>query len=330
MTDNINTTLSSIGLIFNNQDILGEISKLIELELDKLVVIPNKITVLSYNVCHDAMIGTNKNCTIKSQMKMTDCYENVIKFMDNGKYEFIGAQETSYMFALDQIYLKTLNLSSMNYVFNQSIELTSIITFYDNKYVLDNGINTINSYMFDSDSPITILFFRGNLCVINVLLGKNNNLNNFDTHLKEILENNKPISPTFKTYTNKGSLKTTFIFNNNKDIITDTEKESIISKLKTYDIIMMGDFGDEIGPSNVFLIDPFYNIPSGRTFNGRNTIKTCCDPDIQFRLFKNGFFLKDMEYAHDNILSTMTNVKTTVLKVLEASNHFPITAEITK
>lgn len=221
------------------------------------------------------------------QSMLTDQYlNNVVAFIDqNVYYDFVCLQEATKW---QKICSSSLVLSRMNHIHYHS-GTEHLVTFYHPKYQLDHDEPIIKGYMVDKNRPFLVLFIEERLCVINIHAGHNGDWKLFDFYLKNaILEMN------------------------------GTAVNTILDKLQTYDIIVAGDFNDEVGRKSVILTDPFFR--RSRKLYGVNQTPTCCD------LTLNGL----VKTPFDHILSTIPLIETIVFNLKMASDHLPIMANITK
>lgn len=250
------------------------------------------LKILSYNIFYKTMVTINNNPLHPKCGPVKDgitiCLKNVSRFIErNGPYDFVGLQEASNWQLIQKI---TPTLRRMVAIINV-IDLNILVTFYDPSYRLDATHNQIMGYMADANRPFTILFFESNLCIINLHAGHNNDIFRFDQHLKNILINKEE---TVHPY---------------------------LSKLKTYDIVMMGDFNGNIDENFAILTDPYFQIPGGRKMHGINHISTCCN----YWLIP--FYSSSR--AFDQVISTISKIQNRVYPVHNASDHAPIIAWLT-
>ncbi len=312
--------LENINVLYNRKNNINELLNLInENELQKVKNIdliskniklsdygrdiipkrePVKIRVLSYNVSFHAMSGTKNDKSIKVECPKdnnnnTKCLVNVASFIKSkGPFDFIGLQEAANY----QKIIELAEISNMTCIHNKP-DARDMVTLYDpNKYKLEH--EPINYYMNGKDRPFTILFFEGQLCVINMHPLDRNDFYKLDSYLKNL-----------------------FVFN--KD-----EFEMVKDKLKTYTIIMMGDMNTNFGNDTNILIlrDVFMG---GRMLHGKNKTGTCCSDKLMPSV---GLSQVNVQNAFDHILTTRNKeyIKTYVYDTNKpASNHLPIIAEIT-
>lgn len=277
------------------------------------IQLPRQMKVLSYNISWEAMSGKGSFGGKCGQIYPNTCNRNVAQFIENtGPYDFIGLQEATNW---NEIRKMSLKLQQMSYVYNKPME--EMVTFYDNKYILDDGINIINSFMSDPGRPFTMIFFKQKLCVINVHPNHQGDIYKFDRYLIDTMKGNRTFIPKNSPTPVKSN---TFQINGQSRGLTQSEETEVKSKLQTYDIILLGDFNDTLASGTVFLNDPYFGINGGRRFYGKNTVNTCCDNSL------NG----NVHSPFDHILSTTQNVNSQVHRVAMASDHLPITAIITK
>lgn len=267
------------------------------------------VKILSYNIYFKAMRTetTYQVCQSKSSLIYNNCLKNVSDFIqENGPYDFVGLQEATNWSIINKI---TPTLSAMHHINIKSTAdaVEEIVTFYSKDYELDKTENILYGHMADINRPFVILFFKNKLCVINLHAGHyvpkivaNTNMYshivsdiyNFDHYLEKVLETNK----------------TADIF---------------IDKLQTYDIIMMGDFNDDLGKFNddqnfIILKNKFL---TGRKLYGVNKKASCCDNTLMANNLKKSF---------DQILTTFSNNYSKVINVKQASDHMPIIAIVSK
>lgn len=271
--------------------------------------------ILSLNLMWEAMDVNNarktererpknypKDC-IETERENTVCLENVSKFVDDHQpYDFVGFQE-----ATNWDIIKKLSTTLDNMGFVQHGRLEKMVTYFDkNKFTLENitieGGNRVENGQIRG-RLFQILFFEQRICVINVHAGHVGDIYKFDEHLKDVL---------------------------NLDIYK--EKEAIyMEKFKTYNIIMFGDFNNDLADGNKYK-DPeekgfhvfkgfFEDVPEGRELFGISKQNTCCD--IRVTGDPHGF-----KFIADHILSSTPNVTTTIFHVPKMSDHTPIIATI--
>ena len=273
-----------------------------------IVLNPNEIKVLSYNIAWEAMT-VGMSCpldVLPNNSTQTQCLNNVSRFIEtNGPYDFIGLQESTN-FNLIKV---TANLQNYRFIFHRERN-EEIVTFYDPKYSLDDTLSMIGGNIGrvgrgppddhlplgtkEEGRPILILFFKNNLCVINMHASHKNDINNFLQRLDEIL-NLWAYSP---------------------------DKEAYLTKLRTYNLIIMGDLNNELVP-NQFLTNTINQIFFDRQINGHNiTDKTCCDTTLRdpTKVYRNRF---------DHILTTYPTINSQVYKPgILHSDHLPVIAVI--
>jgi len=345
---------------------------------------PNsKIKVLSYNVSHFAMQGTNNNpkikqCTMEPGQSYTTCLKNVAAFIEaNGPYDFVGLQDATNWNQL--IKLSPTRLDNMKYVHNNpSNKGSNQVTFYDSsKYTLDKDIAIIKTFMSSQRKPLTILFFNNNLCVINLHADFHNNPNtgnadylDLDFHIEQTFVHIKKIKNRLVLYKAPSTFQPAYnsdvvITNSNdKPVSIDKVEDIIKTKLQTYNIILMGDFGVKIkdpiiyfknyeknhhvyesvergeGSKPATLINvkkerytsTYFNDISGRTFYGIHNTASCCDFDFN-QSISSGTPGSHILYTKQTEGDTRTviDLKNKIYKpaVSPASTHLPIIAEFT-
>lgn len=211
---------------------------------------------------------------------------NVVSFINqHASYDFVCLQEATQW---RKIRNASSVLSEMNYVHLHS-GLEHLVIFYHSKYQLDNQYPIIKGHMVDNNRPFLVIFVEERLCIINVHAGHNGDWKLFDYYLKRTIMN-----------------------------MDETAKQIILNKLQTYDIIIAGDFNDELDKHLVILSDPFFH--RSRKIYGVNQIPTCCDITLHAMV----------RTPFDHILSTIPLVTNTVFNLQFASDHLPIMADITK
>ena len=255
------------------------------------------IKVLSYNVYYESMtINRINSCNpiindTTNNISYTTCLKNVADFINNnGPYDFVGLQEATNWIHIKQISSVLTNMNDVSY--KPSVE--DIVTFYNKKYTLDDTDNQILGHMEDAGRPMIILFFKQKICVINIHAGHNRDVYKFDSYLLKTLNN---------SYT--------------------ASMSTFLNKFKTYNIIMMGDFNDELDNLSSFdiLKDPAFGVPNGRKLYGINKKKSCCDDTIAVTG-------SNLTFAYDHILSTYINNTSNIFIVQIASDHMPIISNI--
>ena len=296
-------------IAYQNKTILEQITLLNNLPpIIAIVANPNEIKVLTYNIAWEAMtVGMSCQLDVPpNNPTQTQCLNNVSRFIEtNGPYDFIGLQESTN-FNLIQA---TANLQ--NYRFISHIEQNEeIVTFYDPKYSLDDTYSIIGGNIGrigrgppddrlplgikEEGRPILILFFKNNLCVISMHASHRNDINNFLQRLDEILN--------LRAYS--------------------ADKEVYLTKLRTYNLIIMGDLNNELIP-NEFLTNTINQIFFNRQINGHNiTEKTCCDTTFRdpIKVYRNRF---------DHILTTYPTINSQVYRLgILHSDHLPVIAII--
>lgn len=250
------------------------------------------VKILSYNLYYKTM-STNPVYKLCNQIitshniKYNICLENLSSFVEkNGPYDFVGFQEATNWKIIKKI---TPTLKEMESIYHKP-GADMMVTFYSIKYKLDDNENIIRGWMEDKDRPFLILFFQNRLCVINIHAGHHGDIYKFGNYLQDHL------SGLSKEY---------------------------MRKIFTYDIVMMGDFNDELDGNKEFVI----SLRNGkktfsRTLFGINRSASCCDTKLR------GI----VKFSFDHILSTFPeeNNHSAVTRVPMASDHVPIISIITK
>jgi hypothetical protein len=350
MSNNIEPTLINIDNIINKKQHINNILEFIQptpksrqsLEIPKIEpivpkpFIPDEIKILSYNVMRSVH---NEKCKKIEGEDYDVCYENVIKFINEDEYDFIGLQDVDIDFPSYEPFKKARNIANMgrNVKTYADDKNTGIITMYDKKYKLDDDINVINGEIkgiLKTNTTIglfTILFFKGKLCVINIMMSR---IGMFKKHFDESLKN------TIET------------------IKSDEEKKSVRDKLRGYHIIMIGDLHEELKTKKIddyptyktntqIFVDEYYGIDNGRDFYGiNNDTKSCCDSNLReqtgYRSKWPPFYYyynppNSMEFSYDYILSTWKNTGYDVsepkdaygmIENKNASDHLPTIGHI--
>jgi hypothetical protein len=241
-----------------------------------------KIKVLSYNVMWEAMTGRVEHC------QNGDCLRNVSNFVkNNAPYDFLLIQEASNWKTI-------IGHLDMKYIVDK-IGPEEIITLWD-KYTYE--LDDENYYLFGrlaliqtDNRPIQILFFKQNICLINLHADHDFSVGKFDQCVKNMISG-----------------------------FDLTIQEEFLQKIKTYDIIMGGDFNNDLVRSTTFFVDPYFNIQGGRNLYGKTLNKTCC-----------GLFEERNGRIFDHILFTIQGGKTKIgLPVKPASDHYPIISFLPK
>lgn len=275
-----------------------------------------KIIVLSYNIFYKGIIDPKKHkitvcnpITIKDNYRISKCLGNIIELINNNvPYTFVGLQEAvNYnIIQNESSFLK----NEMNVIATRS-KNDNMATFFN--YTHFEFIENVEFDFNEIGRPVNMLFFKYKtpqnlnrlICVINIHRGHSGKINDFDKLAIKAI-NNKP------------------------------NANEIIDNLKTCDIIMMGDFNDNLQnykykyqlyngnikiALQLFVNEKFDN-PGGRLLFNINTKKTCCyyEPDL-------GGHLDD---AYDHILSTFIYIKydNLIINNTHKSDHLPVKATI--
>lgn len=248
----------------------------------------NKIRVLSWNISWEAMTG--KNFGTKCGVSPNKCLNNVSNFIKNNgliqPFDFIGLQEASKYY---DIRIKS-GISSIMTEIHYKPGIEDAVLFYNNKYKLNNILpNVIKGNLYDktrgafsNGRPFIIGFFENNLCVISLHAG-HNGMGNFD-EIEDAMK--KQFSTNYSTDYNK-----------------------IVNRLKTWDLIIMGDFNINLKNTTFF----------GRNLNGKHNTGTCCDTNLT----------ANTNAPYDQILTSFSTITTNIYQEKDASDHLPVIAEIT-
>ena len=254
------------------------------------------IKVLSYNIFFKAMqLPNEKSFDIKcrpiindkkNDLQYSTCLKNVAEFINAyGPYDFVGLQEATNWRIIQKI-TPVLQQHMMSAV-SHCEGIDEIVTFYDNnKYELDDTNNVLKGHMADINRPFIMLFFKHKLCVINLHAGHYT----YDkgSRVKDIYRLNYYLEQT---------------------LIKNKFGNIYVEKLISYDIIMMGDFNDELRNINEFRL-------LGRKLYGINRKATCCDVNLA---------ANNQRGAFDHVLSNFSRSKNIVIQdVTHASDHLPI------
>ncbi len=253
-----------------------------------------EINVLSYNICYQCM--ENKKEGTVSYLCDDTCKINITKFIDSElkkkDYHFIGLQEAS---KYNYIIQNSPKLLTMNFEHYRPY-LEDIILFYDEtKYKLERNY-MVKSWMKDTGRPFMILFFNDNICVINIHAGHKNDITQIDKHLQDTLHGLK-----------------------HNSVVIGKEAE-ILEKIKTYNIICMGDFNKSITPGFRIL---------NRLLYGPTVSTTCCD---SINLFIKSYNINSGEYvgSYDQILTSWNDANSTIVHnpPPPASDHLPVSRTV--
>ncbi|AAV50945.1 uncharacterized protein L684 [Acanthamoeba castellanii mimivirus] len=250
--------------------------------------------ILSYNVFFKSMLTDPvynycKPIIKNNGLEYTTCLYNVSKFIASQKdLDFVLLQEATNWKTLQKI---TLNLSQMETI-STCFDVEIIVTFYNKqKYQLDPIDNMFIGYMDSVNRPFHVLFFQNNICLINLHAGHKGDIYFLDKYLVRSLKK-------LDNY------------------------QKFIDKLTTYDIIIGGDFNDELKIDFYILSDNFFGISEGRRLYGNTFEPSCCNPVLNY--------LGRTKKSYDHILSTLNDNVSTVIPVVKASDHMPIISTITK
>lgn len=239
--------------------------------------------VLSYNIFWRAQLGKIENGKKNSKKYL----KNIISFIDQyGPYHFVGLQEAV---SWDMIRKKSIELIKMHYHWWNAGE-EDIITFWDSsRYQLDEILYPINGHLEDISRPFSILFFQQKLCVINLHAGHRGDIYKFDYYLVNELKK-----------------------------LSSKDQDIFKKAFQTYDIIMMGDFNNNLQYGTNFFKNNYFEINEGRKLNRKNIFPTCCDPKLK----------SNVNIAFDHILTSFSSINIKVFHVIDASDHLPVIAEI--
>ena len=278
-------------------------------EMSLYVKLPkNPITVLSYNIMWERMTNPddlpdkNKNdkCpTMSRDGKNTQCLENVVEAIDKyGLCDFIALQEATNYDIIKKKFIQLSKMKHMHYRPQKGKSLgEEIVSFWDGtKYHLDDEDASIGGYFGTNiGRPFLMLFFKEGICFINIHPGHGVKPKN----LKQGAKYEKDDIANFDESINRS--------------ITGNDK--VIEKIKTYRIIIAGDFNNELDKHDlIFFKEPY--IENGRQFYETKADNTCCDVDPS-----------KLDKTVDHILYTIPGgVRTTLEVTLPASDHLPIYA----
>lgn len=227
--------------------------------------------LLTYNVFWKALDIDQDICPKKNNQ--TKCSINIAKFIDQtAPYDFISLQE-AYRWQKIRDYSDVLkSMESINHVLDKE----EIVTFYQKKYVLDDIQPVVYGQMVDKNRPLMIIFFKQKIALINLHAGHRNDIKKLDQYIS-------------KTIGSSNLLK---------------------RRLKTYDIIVMGDMNSTLNQKFSICKRPLYGI---------NRIPTCCDSSLHAH---------KLTVPFDHILSTNDQIVSQVHHLTNASDHLPVTAQI--
>ena len=253
-----------------------------------------EINTLSYNICYQCMLK-KKEGTVKYLCDKS-CKRNITRFIDselhNKDYHFIGLQEAS---GYDYIIKHSPKLQTMNFKHYKPGSEDMILFYNKTKYILDENY-MVKSWMHDTGRPFMILFFNDNICVINIHAGHRDDITQFDNHLQN----------TFK------GLK-------HNSVVIGKEAE-ILEKIRTYNIICMGDFNKSITSGFRIL---------NRQLFGPTVSLTCCD---SINLFTKSYNINSGKYvgSYDQILTSWNDAKQTMVHYppAPASDHLPVSRTV--
>ena len=253
-----------------------------------------EINILSYNICYQCMLK-KKEGTVK-YLCDNSCKQNITSFINselqNKDFDFIGLQEAS---GYDYIIKNSPKLQTMNFE-HYKPGFEDMILFYNKtKYILDKNY-MVKSWMHDTGRPFMILFFNDNICVINIHAGHRDDITRFDDHLQNTCKGLK-----------------------HNSVVIGKEAE-ILAKIKTYNIICMGDFNKSITPGFRILNRPLY---------GPTATTTCCD---SVNLFIKNYNINSGEYigSYDQILTSWNDANSTIVHnpPPPASDHLPVSRTV--
>lgn len=222
------------------------------------VIFPDKMKILSWNISWEVMSGENFGSQC-GKFPNNQCLDNIARFIESHgsdqPYDFVGLQEASKWW---EIVKKSSNLQNMNNISYKPGQ-EHMVTFYNKvKYQLDDNLFAVCSYMENRGRSFMVLFFKQRLCLVNMHAGHKKDVDKFNIYWERAL---------------KGGLLDSFFDNDvRKTSITDIEKNQILHKINSYDIIILGDMNDELSPN----IPMFFN----KNFYGKTTPKTCCDKTL--------------------------------------------------
>lgn len=318
-------------------------------KLDSFCQINNKIKVITWNLAWEAM--SNQWCEYLTGTKISKCLINAAKqilfnpsFVD---FDFFGFQEVrttitelkNIIGILDESFLERYQFIQGNL---DDKTLSSVALMYNKtKYQLDDGISQIHFHGTTISRGILIAFFDNNLAIIvfhadhkGQIFKNEHDIYNFDLYLDGMLNNklkyidkNGIEIPSKISIINKNKIK--YI---NQDLTLD-EKNEIEQKLKTYNIIMMGDFNHDLTDRYTNSINFLTNIIfEGRKFYNKTEINTCCPVDENHKSLHQVILKKNENTIFepvDHILTTYNKVTQKVIShIYEVSDHYPVEAII--
>ena len=233
--------------------------------------IKKPIKILTWNICWQCM--TNKNTGSASELALkckmfldktnTSCLNNVSKFINNTKYDFIGLQEASNW---EKIYESNIK-DSMGCIHCKLLNKEDMVTFYNKDRFIPIFANFDNLVPMGEKGirPYQVIFFEEKDTINKYIFI---NLHNAHGYSKEKLEKSINIDAHqyFKFDPKSKKFKRT-LFKNLDTVLNDISNYINNNKFK---VIVLGDFND--------------NYWNGLNINIKNRVssnkeppKTCCN-----------------------------------------------------
>ena len=237
------------------------------------------IRILTWNVFWKAMTEKQLN-ECPTTRNGTFCSENVSRFVDQaGPFDLVCFQETSNY---QKIVKNSLMLSSMSGVQYKPGNDRLISMYNTHKLLPDSYPNKLDLHMSTINRPCFILFFHERVAVINLHAGHGADAQLLNQYIEQAINSLDPINAT-----------------------------KIIKKLWRYDIIIAGDFNEDLFNRMNYLIVAGRK---RRLFGGTRE-PTCCDMSMR---------AQRLALRYDHILSTVPTIQTSVIRVQYASDHMPV------
>lgn len=313
-------------------------------------VAQNSFTILSYNVCFQAMLGKHtsgvdgRTCNLEGD---NQCVKNIIKYItEQGQTcDFIALQEFPPEL-FDKID-KNEEITKTHNVVKTTMLNEGQLTLYSNTFKQEC---VVRGYLGTIGRAMTMIFFGHphNLCFINVHFGhgfdeimnadiserfldKHNNIDAFQLswHIEGLLNGSKETSRRYRDgkYV-QGYIKHSDSSDFFMDCPAAIPRRYIKEKLRTYNIILAGDFNDSlrlIGNEYILNIDDGRGGMLQRKLSGMTTKPTCCNSGLA----KNaniGLIYDHILYS-ENFGSTQLDIHMKGKELM--SDHLPIKRTIT-
>lgn len=313
-------------------------------------VAQNSFTILSYNVCYQAMLGRDIHTAYGEKCKSNgenQCVKNIIKYITGyGRTcDFIALQEFPPEL-FDKID-KNEEITKTHNVVKTTMRNEGQLTLYSNTFKQEC---VVRGYLGTIGRAMTMIFFGHphNICFINVhfghdfdkkmndgisdmFLGTHDKIDAFQLswHIEGLLNGSKEKSRRY----HRGEYVQEYIKHPNShaffvDCPTTISQQDIKKKLRTYDIILAGDFNDSL---RLIRNEYILNIDDGRggmrqrKLSGMTTKPTCCNSslanDANFSL------INDHILYSDKFISNNLDIQMKSKGLM--SDHLPIKRTIT-